>query len=222
MILGSSGNVSLRFGTGMIITPTGGGPEDAAADTMVLCGFDSPAPGASSEWALHAAVYRDAPGAGAIVHTHSDACTALSALREGLPAFHYMLAGFGGAVRCAPYVTFGTAALARATADAMRDRSACLLANHGMVVHAAGVDRAVQAARTLEALARQYLMARAAGPVHLLNDAELDAARERFTSYGRAERQPAQSQPAQSQPAQSQPAQSQPAQNQPAQNGTIP
>ena len=151
---------------------------------MVMTGFDAPAPRASSEWALHAAIYRQADAAGAIVHTHSDACTALSALREGLPAFHYMLAGFGGEVRCAPYVTFGTNELAQLAAEAMRGRSACLLANHGIVVHAADMPRAVAAARTLETLCRQYLLARSAGEVKLLTVTEMEQARLRFQSYG--------------------------------------
>ena len=67
----------------------------------------------SSEWAMHAAAYRTVPDATFIVHTHADAATALACLNEPLPPFHYMLAEFGGDdIRCAPYVTFGTPALA--------------------------------------------------------------------------------------------------------------
>jgi L-fuculose-phosphate aldolase len=134
---------------------------------------------------MHAAVYQAYPDAHAIVHTHSDACTALACLNEALPAFHYLIVQFGGDdVRCAPYVTFGTPALAELAVAALADRSACLLANHGMIVYGPNADAALSAAITLEALARQYLLARAAGKVQLLTTAEMQAARERFRTYG--------------------------------------
>ena len=186
LIHGSSGNVSVRTESGMLISPTGTTPERIGPQDAVAMGFERPEPGASSEWALHAAIYRVRPELGAIVHTHADACTALACLGEGLPAFHYMLAGFGGDdVRCAPYATFGTEALARLTAAAMQDRTACLLANHGMVTAAADLAGAVAAAETLERLCRQYLLARSAGAPRLLSAAEMQAARERFSTYGR-------------------------------------
>jgi L-fuculose-phosphate aldolase len=138
---------------------------------------------------MHAAIYRAYPDAQAIVHTHSDACTALACLNEPLPAFHYLIVRFGGDdVRCAPYVTFGTPALANAAVSALVDRSACLLANHGMIVTGATADAALTAAITLEGLARQYLLARAAGKLRLLTRAEMQAARERFKTYGPASR----------------------------------
>ena len=185
LIQGSSGNVSLRSGAGMLISPTGTTPEAIRPDALVRMGLDAPAPRASSEWALHAAIYRDQPGTGAVVHTHADACTALACLGEALPAFHYMVAGFGGDdVRCAPYVTFGTPELAVMTAQAMQGRTACLLANHGMVAAGPTLDAAMANAATLELLCRQYLLARSAGRPRLLTAAEMDAARERYRTYG--------------------------------------
>jgi L-fuculose-phosphate aldolase len=186
LIHGNSGNVSVRSGAGMLISPSGTTPERITPDSLVEMGLDAPAPGASSEWALHAAIYRDRMEIGAVVHTHADACTALACLGEGLPAFHYGIAGFGGGdVRCAPYVTFGTPELARLTADAMRGRLACLLANHGMVAAGADLAAAVFNAETLERMCRQYLLARAAGSPLLLTEAEMRAAQERYESYGR-------------------------------------
>ena len=136
---------------------------------------------------MHAAIYRAAPEAGAIVHTHAEACTALACLGKGLPAFHYMIVAFGGGdVRCAPYVTFGTAELAAVAVAALEGRRACLLANHGVIVHAPTVAQALDDAIILESLARQYLLARAAGTPRLLTAPELTAARARFASYGRA------------------------------------
>lgn len=184
LIQGSSGNVSLRHGDGMLISPSGTTPERIEPGHVVAAGLDAPSPGASSEWALHAALYRADPDAGAVVHAHADACTALACLGEPLPAFHYMIAGFGGDdVRCAPYETFGTPALAEAAAAAMRGRTACLLANHGMIAAGPTLDAAVAAALDLEMLARQYLLARSAGSPRLLTPAQMAEARERFQTY---------------------------------------
>ena len=91
---------------------------------------------------MHAAIYLAYPAAQCVVHTHADACTALACLNEALPPFHYMVANFGGDdVRCAPYVTFGTPELARLAVAALTGRTACLLANHGMIVHATTADQ---------------------------------------------------------------------------------
>ena len=184
MIAGSSGNVSMRTADGMLISPTGTTAALITDDSIVSMPLDSPAPRASSEWALHAALYRTRPELHAIVHTHSDACTALACLNEALPAFHYGVLAFGGAeVRCAPYTTFGTPELAELAATAMEGRTACLLANHGMIVAAATMEAAVDAALDLERLCRQYLLARAAGTPRLLTAEEVAGAAERFKAY---------------------------------------
>jgi L-fuculose-phosphate aldolase len=188
LIVGSSGNVSARLPDGMLITPSGGSPD--ALTELVHCSMDGAVLDGgtgtpSSEWAMHAAVYQVCPEAGFIVHTHADACTALACLDRGLPAFHYMVGQFGSFdVRCAPYVTFGTPALAAHAAEAIRGRSACLLANHGMIVSAATAAKALTAAVLLETLCRQYLLALAAGTPRLLTDQEMADARERFKTYG--------------------------------------
>jgi L-fuculose-phosphate aldolase len=96
-----------------------------------------------------------------------------------------MVLRFGGSdVRCAPYVTFGTPALARITGEAIRGRSACLLGNHGMVVCAATAAEALSRAVLLEALCRQYLLALSAGTPRLLTAQEMADAQERFKAYG--------------------------------------
>ena len=142
MMIGSSGNVSARFGDRMLITPTGCDSATVQASHMVEMKLDGSFQGArrpSSEWEMHAAIYREHPDAQVIIHTHSDHATALACLNRPLPAFHYNVFTFGGEdVRCAPYVTFGTPELANLAAEAIRDRRACLLANHGMIVHGKG------------------------------------------------------------------------------------
>jgi L-fuculose-phosphate aldolase len=188
LIVGSSGNVSARAPEGMVITPSGSDPETLTASdlaTVTLDGATLDGGTPSSEWAMHAAIYRDCPKAAFVVHSHADACTALACLGLALPAFHYMVVQFGGEdVRCAPYVTFGTPALARHAAEAMHERSACLLANHGMIVHAGNATEALSRAVLLETLCRQYLLALSAGTPRLLNAQEMLDARERFKTYG--------------------------------------
>jgi len=172
----------------MVITPTGITAETVSADTLVRVALDGRVEGQgvpSSEWSMHAAIYAAFPEAGAIVHTHADACTALACLNEGLPPFHYTVLGFGGEdVRCAAYTTFGTPELAALAVAALADRTACLLANHGMICHARTPDAALDMAVRLETLVRQYLLARSVGTPRLLTEAELAAAKERYRSYG--------------------------------------
>ena len=185
---GSAGNVSVRIANGMLITPSGCSAEAVTDDNIVSLTLDGKTTSSgtpSSEWPMHAAIYLAYEHAQAIVHTHAEACTALASLNLPLPPFHYMVLAFGGDdVRCAPYVTFGTPELARVAVKALEGRSACLLGNHGMMVHAPSLDRALADAIVLESLCRQYLLARAAGSPRLLTPLELQAARERFRTYG--------------------------------------
>ena len=188
LIVGSSGNVSMRVKTGMVITPSGGSPETVVPGDLAALALDGTVLNdatPSSEWAMHAEIYRAHPEAQCVVHTHADACTALACLNRPLPAFHYMVVQFGGEdVRCGSYVTFGTPELARVAAEAIADRSACLLANHGMIVHGRDADQALSRALLLESLCRQYLLALAAGKPRLLTSTEMQAAKERFKTYG--------------------------------------
>jgi L-fuculose-phosphate aldolase len=175
---------------GMVITPSGCTADTLQPDGLVALTLVGEVKGEatpSSEWAMHAAIYLAYPSAQCVVHTHADACTALACLNEALPPFHYMVANFGGDdVRCAPYVTFGTPDLARLAVAALAERTACLLANHGMIVHAPTADRALTGAIVLETLCRQYLLARSAGAVRLLTAEEMRAAHERYRPYGQA------------------------------------
>ncbi|MDR3536345.1 MAG: class II aldolase/adducin family protein [Acetobacteraceae bacterium] len=188
LILGSSGNVSGRTRDGMAITPSGGSPPLRTPTDVAVMDLDGGVANQatpSSEWPMHAAIYRAFPDARFIVHAHCDACTALACLAECLPAFHYMVVQFGGEdVRCAPYVTFGTPALAEIAVTALAGRTACLLANHGMIVLGRTQQEALAHSLLLEQLCRQYLLARAAGTPRLLTTEEMAAAKDRFRTYG--------------------------------------
>ena len=121
---GSAGNVSVRLGAQMLITPTGATAASLTAAELVLMPVGGPAPagtGPSSEWPMHSAVYEVCPEATCVVHTHADSCTALACLNEPLPAFHYMVAVAGGSdVPLVPYFTFGTPELSEGVAHALQ------------------------------------------------------------------------------------------------------
>jgi L-fuculose-phosphate aldolase len=184
---GSSGNVSCRLDGKILITPTGAEGESIHEDMLVLidsAGQTLSAGMPSSEWPMHLEIYNRKPQATAIAHTHSDACVALSCLRRSIPSFHYMIACFGGNdVPCATYAPFGSPELAQAAAEALSNRTACLLANHGMVCYGSTLESVVAAAITLETLARQYLLTIQAGGPVLLNEEEMSTVRERYLFY---------------------------------------
>lgn len=187
--IGNAGNISVRRGEHMLISPTGADGATIRPEDFVLARFDGTAlsPGVpSSEWAIHGAIYRAGLGQ-AVIHAHPDHCVALSCLRRPIPAFHYMVASFGGKeVPCAPYEPFGTMALAEGVIEALRTHTACLMANHGMVCRADTLQQALARAIKLEMLARQYCIAKRTGDIVMLDDAEMDTVIARYADYGRA------------------------------------
>ena len=189
---GSTGNLSLRSGAGMWITPTGMGADELRPQDLVWLGWDGTPRGdwrPSSEWHFHQAIYAARPDLQAIVHAHSVHATALACLRRPLPAFHYMVAVAGcDSVPCVPYHLFGTEALSLAVAQAMLDRDACLLANHGLVAAGTTLQRAMKVAQEIESLCETYLRALAVGEPVLLSADEMSAVIERFRRYGKAAR----------------------------------
>ena len=189
---GSTGNLSLRQGDGMLITPTGMGADELGPGDLVWLGRDGTQRGhwqPSSEWHFHQAIYTERPDLHAVVHTHSVHATALACLRRELPAFHYMVAVAGGdSVPCVPYSMFGTEALSAAVASAFRDREACLMANHGLVAAGPTLARAMKVAQEVESLCEAYLAALAVGEPVVLSGPQMQAVIERFRSYGKAAR----------------------------------
>lgn len=187
--VGTAGNASVRCAAGFLITPSGVPAEACTAADMVLVDYHGnhrSALAPSSEWQLHRDIYVARADAGAILHAHSPFATALACQRRAIPAFHYMIARFGGTdVRCAPYATFGTAALSAATVSALDGRSACLLANHGMVVFGRDLAHALAQAIEFETLCEQYWRTLQLGDPVLLSAAEMAEVIDRFRWYGR-------------------------------------
>ncbi|WP_374404283.1 class II aldolase/adducin family protein [Niveibacterium sp.] len=185
---GAAGNLSVRQGDGMLITPSGLPWEELTRIDFVAVAADGSYAGPrapSSEWQLHRDLYAARPEFGAIIHTHAPFCTALACLHRTIPPFHYMVARFGGHdVRCAVYATYGTTALSEATLIAMDDRNGCLLGNHGMVVAGRDLRHAQALAVELESLAEQYWRACQLGEPVLLPEDEIARVREKFKGYG--------------------------------------
>jgi L-fuculose-phosphate aldolase len=187
---GMAGNVSVRFGEKILITPTATPydimrPEDIASFPLAGGAQDAIGPlRPSSEWRFHRDLLRARDDIGAVVHAHPPHATALAIARRGIPPCHYMIATFGGEdVRCAAYATFGTAALSDAVTRAMQGRHGCLMANHGMLATGRDLAQAMWRAIELEALARQYLLALSAGGAVLLSPQDIAATRDMFASY---------------------------------------
>jgi L-fuculose-phosphate aldolase len=175
LLIGTAGNVSARSGDAVAITASGvelGActPDDVtlvARDGRVLAGRLAP----SSELELHLGAYDDAT-VGAVVHTHAPYATALACVIEELPVIHYQQLLLGGAVRVAPYATFGTPELAAHVRAALDGRQAALMGSHGSVAVGASLDKAVEHALLLEWLAALFHRASALGTPRVLTEAE--------------------------------------------------
>jgi len=186
---GTSGNVSVRCDERrFLVSPSGIDYEVLEADDVALMDLDGRWFGRrrpSSEWRFHRDIFNSRRDIGAIVHTHSPHATALACTGRGIPAFHYMVAVAGGSdIRCAPYYAFGTQELSDAALAALKDRKACLLANHGVIATGADLPGAISLAGEVENLAHQYCVALSLGEVRILDDTEMCRVIEKFRTYG--------------------------------------
>jgi L-fuculose-phosphate aldolase len=185
---GTSGNVSVRYLDGFLITPSGIDVADMQADSMVWMSMEgSPQSSGkpSSEWRFHRDIYQAKPEVGAVIHTHSMFATTLACLQKDIPPFHYMIAIAGGNnIPCAPYALFGTQALSDAAIKALKDRKACLLANHGMIATGTDLKQALAITQEVETLCEQYWRALQIGKPYLLNDKEMVDVFNQFKDYG--------------------------------------
>lgn len=188
---GTSGNVSIRSGDGFLITPSGVKTEAMTPHDMVFMDFSGEVPGKdssikpSSEWRFHRDILQARKEVGAVVHTHSMFATSMACLRFDIPPFHYMIALVGGdTIRCAPYALFGSQALSDGALQALVDRKACLLANHGMIALGKNLEQALDVALEVETLCEQYWRALQVGEPHLLTDAEMAEVFRQFQGYG--------------------------------------
>lgn len=186
---GRSGNVSARFGTGMLITPTGVAYEELTPASIVRVADDGTVPRGSllpsSEWRFHLATYLARADVGAIVHTHSLHATVLACAHRPIPAFHYMVAVAGGReIPLVPYAVFGSNELAEHVVAGLSEHNACLMANHGQIAVGSTTARALELAFEVEVLAEQYVKVLMLGRPHVLDEAQMKEVLDRFAGYG--------------------------------------
>jgi len=188
---GTSGNISLRHGDGMLVTPTSTPYEAMKPEQIVymhLDGNHDPAQRPSSEWRFHRDILKARPEVQAIVHAHPPYSTMLAIMGMEIPPVHYMVAVAGGdTIRCAPYATFGTQELSEHAVRALEGRMACLLAHHGMIAVGPSLPKAMWLAVEVETLARQYHGCLQIGTPPLLPKEEIEKVRVRMAGYGHAD-----------------------------------
>ena len=185
---GTSGNISVRIPDGLLITPSGVPYDELKPEDIVPMRMDgswSHPLRPSSEWRFHLDILTSRPEINAVVHAHPTYCTALAIRRQEIPAVHYMIAAAGGpSIRCAPYATYGTPELSANALKALEDRSACLLANHGLIAIGPTLTRAMWIAVEIETLAHQYILTLQLGGPVCLPDDEVQRVVEKFKDYG--------------------------------------
>ena len=183
-----SGNVSLRYKNGFLITPSGVKYSLLKVDDIVFVSldgkFDETKNKPSSEWRFHKDIYSSKNEANAIVHAHSTHATAVSAHNKDVPAFHYMVALAGGNdLKCAKYATFGTQELSDNIINALKNRKACLMSNHGQVAFGDNLEQAFELAQEVENICHQYINAIKIGEPKILSSSEMDVILEKVKNY---------------------------------------
>lgn len=185
---GTSGNISLRWRDGLLITPTSLPYDQMTPDDIVFLGMDGRTEGQnqpSSEWRFHRDIMKAKPEVAAIVHAHPIYSTIIAIMGLEIPPLHYMVAIAGGStIPCAPYATFGTEALSDHAVAALKDRTACLLEHHGLIATGPTLDKAMWLAVEVETLARQFHGCLQIGGPRLLPVEEIENVRQRMKTYG--------------------------------------
>ncbi len=189
LTVGTSGNLSVRSGDYVAITPSGIAYETLTPESICVISLDGKRADGylepSSEVPMHTLVYQHTDAA-AVVHTHPAYASTLSALISELPAVHYMVALLGGPVRVAPYATYGSRELAENSVTAMDGRYGALLANHGATTYGESLAKAYTRSLYLEWLCRMYYQARLFGEPNILPNDEIERVAKKLESYGQS------------------------------------
>ena len=185
---GTSGNVSARVDGGILITPSAVPYDKIKPANIVFIAENGKREGKSvpsTEWRFHLDITNKRDDVGAIVHTHSMYATILSILGETIPAVHYMIAAAGGpTIRCGRYATFGTPELSAQALKALKGRTCCLLANHGVIATGPNLEKALWLAKEVEVIAQQHVFSQLLGKANILPNAEIEHVIAKFRDYG--------------------------------------
>ena len=176
LVTGSSGNVSTRLPDerGLLaITPLGQACSEAEARDIVVADFDAEpledGTMPSSETLLHAGIYRARPDVGAVIHTHPVyASVAAVAGLEVPPVIDEMVIAIGGSIRVSKYAFPGTQELADNVLDALGDRGAALIRNHGAVAVGRDLGEALYVSALVERVSQVYVQASILGKANTL------------------------------------------------------
>ena len=195
---GTSGNISVQYADRILISPSATPYTKMTPEMVAAIDLSDDMPERwegplkpSTEWRFHWLAMKQREDVTAVVHAHPPYATALSILRKPIPSCHYMIAAFGGMdVRVADYATFGTVELAYHVVAALEGRTACLMANHGMVAAGVGLEQAMWRAGELEAIARQYHLSLQSGKPHLLSEEQIEETKRMFKGYGVQDEKP--------------------------------
>jgi L-fuculose-phosphate aldolase len=185
---GTSGNISVRWKSGLLITPSAIAYNELMPGDIVFMNMDGSydhrlAP--SSEWRFHRDILRERANVNAVVHAHPIYATAFAMCGMDIPAVHYMIAAAGGpTIRCARYATFGTEELSKAVLEALSDRNCALMSNHGMVATGRDLSQAMWLGSEVETLCRQYAVALQVGTPRVLGTEEIEETIEKFKTHG--------------------------------------
>jgi L-fuculose-phosphate aldolase len=185
-----SGNISVRYKDGFLITPSGAKYSSLKSKDIVFVSlkgeFDKKKVTPSSEWRFHQDIYKNKIEAKAIVHAHSSCATAISTHGKGIPAFHYMVAMAGGNdIKCSKYATYGTRELSQNILKALRHRNACLIGNHGQIAYSENLSKAFELAEEVENLSNQYIKALKIGMPKILSSKEMNKVLSKAKNYKR-------------------------------------
>ncbi len=187
---GTSGNLSIRYNEGFLITPSSLPYNEMKPEDIVEMNWKGEYLGLrpSSEWRFHRDILKKRSDINVVLHSHSLNATALACQHKTIPAFHYMVGVAGGKdIRCAKYETFGTQALSDAALEALKDRVACLLGQHGMICLGKTFEEAFALAIEIETLSKIYVKALSIGETPILSEKEMERVIEqmRRMSYGK-------------------------------------
>ncbi len=165
LVTRSWGNISIRVDDeNMLITPSGRTYESLKPEEIVLMNYQTlqyeGAIKPSSEYHLHAEVYKQRKEINAVIHTHQmNATTVAAARREVPPIIDDMVQIIGSSVRVSKYTLAGTQKFAKYAVKALRGRQAALLANHGAVCVGRNLEEAFVVSEVLEKACKAFIEA---------------------------------------------------------------